>query len=119
MEYIGVIFKLIMSVLISLFVYHLLKNKGFKWTLIIKIIMQFIIMLFDSVIHGSEINFLLIILTIILAIIVQVIETGIQFFAYKRTNSFIFYLIVSEFLGVVVSAILNIVFPSYVNLKKI
>lgn len=108
MEYVSIIAIFIISILISLLTYYLLKNKGFKWALIIKIIIQFIIILIENEIPNIiKNNFILFIAVIISVIIIQAIQTGIQFFAYKKTNSFIFYLIVSSLLWKVVSFILS------------
>lgn len=86
--------SLIISLITCYIVYKIFESRGFKEALFFKLIVQLMINLINGNLiefYNSGISFLLLSLGVIL--IINIITTGIEYFVYGKTNSFLSYII--------------------------
>lgn len=88
--------NIILSLLIAYMIYWCLENSGYRLAAIVAIVIQFVSGMVTN--HGQYFLYVL-----ISSIIAGIINTAIDYWIYRRTNSFLSYILLSMLLGIVVA----------------
>lgn len=88
------IISLIISLVTCYIVFKIFETKGFKEALFFKLLVQIVINVIDGTLIASyELGILYLLVSLAIILIVNLITTGIEYFIYKKTSSFLSYII--------------------------